>query len=180
MAIAHNGNLVNSEELRERLEKEGSIFQTTTDSELIAHLVARYGYNDLESSLKGVMPYLHGAYSFLFLTEDKLICMRDPHGVRPLSLGQWQGHYVLASESCAFDTIGAEFVRDVNPGEMIVIDREASKAYQSFPHTVRHFVYLNLSILPVPTVTLGGKTCIWCARSWAAALPANARRMPMW
>lgn len=133
MAVAHNGNLVNGEELRERLEKEGSIFQTTTDSELIAHLVARYGYSDLESSLKGVMPYLHGAYSFLFLTEDKLICMRDPYGIRPLSLGQWQGHHVLASESCAFDTIGAEFVRDVNPGEMIVIDESGLKSIPVLP-----------------------------------------------
>lgn len=133
LAVAHNGNLVNGEELRERLEKEGSIFQTTTDSELIAHLVARYGYHDLESSLKGVLPYLHGAYSFLFLTEDKLICVRDPHGVRPLSLGKWQGHYVLASESCAFDTIGAETVRDVQPGEMIVIDKEGLRSVPVLP-----------------------------------------------
>ncbi len=133
LAVAHNGNLVNGEELRERLEKEGSIFQTTTDSELIAHLVARYGYNDLELSLKGVLPYLHGAYSFLFLTEDKLICVRDPYGVRPLSLGKWQGHYVLASESCAFDTIGAEMVRDVNPGEMIVIDEEGLRSVPVLP-----------------------------------------------
>ncbi len=133
LAVAHNGNLVNGEELRERLEKEGSIFQTTTDSELIAHLVARYGYNDLESSLKGVLPYLHGAFSFLFLTEDKLICVRDPHGVRPLSLGKWQGYYVLASETCAFDTIGAEMVRDVLPGEMIVIDREGLRSVPVLP-----------------------------------------------
>lgn len=133
LAVAHNGNLVNGEELRERLEKEGSIFQTTTDSELIAHLVARYGYSDLESSLKGVLPYLHGAYSFLFLTEDKLICVRDPHGVRPLSLGKWQGYYVIASESCAFDTIGAEMIRDVQPGEMIIIDREGLRSVSVLP-----------------------------------------------
>ncbi len=157
MAIAHNGNLVNSEELRERLEKEGSIFQTTTDSELIAHLVARYGYNDLESSLKGVMPYLHGAYSFLFLTEDKLICMRDPHGVRPLSLGQWQGHYVLASESCAFDTIGAEFVRDVNPGEMIVIDHEGLKSIQVLPAHKTALCIFEYIYFARPDSNIGGE-----------------------
>jgi amidophosphoribosyltransferase len=133
LAVAHNGNLVNAAELRDRLEKEGSIFQTTTDSELITHLIARYGYNDLESSLKGVLPYLHGAYTFLFLTEDKLVGLRDPYGIRPLSLGRLNDHYVLASETCAFDTIGAEMIRDINPGEMVVITREGIKSTQILP-----------------------------------------------
>lgn len=157
LAVAHNGNLVNGEELRERLEKEGSIFQTTTDSELITHLVARYGYNDLESSLKSVMPYLHGAYSFLFLTEDKLIAVRDPFGVRPLSLGQWQGHYVLASESCAFDTIGAEFVRDVEPGEMIVIDREGLKSYPVLPIRRSALCIFEFIYFARPDSNIGGE-----------------------
>jgi amidophosphoribosyltransferase len=133
LAVAHNGNLVNAAELRDRLEKEGSIFQSTTDSELITHLIARYGYSDLESSLKGVLPYLHGAYSFLFLTEDRLVGLRDPYGVRPLSLGRWNDYYVLASETCAFDTIGAEMIRDINPGEMVVITREGIKSTQILP-----------------------------------------------
>lgn len=157
LAVAHNGNLVNGEELRERLEKEGSIFQTTTDSELITHLVARYGYHDLESSLKGVMPYLHGAYSFLFLTEDKLICVRDPYGVRPLSLGKWQDHYVLASESCAFDTIGATFVRDVNPGEMIVIDRDGVRSIPVLPTRRSALCIFEFIYFARPDSNIGGQ-----------------------
>lgn len=133
LAVAYNGNLINAPELREKLEAEGSIFQTMADSELIAHLVARSGQLDLESALQSVLPDLRGAYSFLFLTEDRLIGLRDPCAVRPLSLGRWRGHYVLASETCAFDTIGAEKVRDVQPGEMVVIDRDGLKSKQVMP-----------------------------------------------
>lgn len=133
LAIAHNGNLVNAAELRDELEKNGSIFQTTTDSELIAHLIARCGYSDLELSLKSVLPSLRGAYSFVFLTEDKLIGVRDPLGVRPLSLGRWNDFYVLASETCAFDTIGAEMVRDIEPGEMVTITKEGLKSSRFLP-----------------------------------------------
>lgn len=133
LAVVDNGNLVNASELRARLEQEGSIFQTTTDSELIAHLIARYGYGDLASSLKAVLPYLHGAYNFIFLTEDKLVGVRDPYGIRPFSLGRWKDYYVLASETCAFDTIGAEYIRDVNPGEMMIIDETGLKSQQILP-----------------------------------------------
>ncbi|HHT45889.1 MAG TPA: amidophosphoribosyltransferase [Firmicutes bacterium] len=133
LAVAHNGNLVNADELRGRLEKEGSIFQTTTDSELVMHLVARCGYRDLRTSLEAVLPVLRGAYSFVFLTEDSLVGVRDPFGVRPLSLGSWNGYYVLASETCAFDTIGAEIIRDVNPGEMVVINKNGLEGKQILP-----------------------------------------------
>jgi amidophosphoribosyltransferase len=133
LAVAHNGNIVNAGELRARLENEGSIFQTTTDSELVTHLIARYGADDLAASLKTVLPFLQGAYSFVFLTENKLVGLRDPHGIRPLSLGRWKGHYVLSSETCAFDTIGAEFVRDINPGEMVIITEEGLKSIQFLP-----------------------------------------------
>ncbi len=133
LAVAHNGNLVNGGELRSRLEKEGSIFQTTTDSELVTHLIARYGYHDLESSLKAVLPALQGAYAFVFLTADNLVGVRDPYGMRPLSLGRWNNFYVLASETCAFDTIGAETIRDINPGEMVIINREGLKSTQVMP-----------------------------------------------
>ncbi|MGI6328937.1 MAG: amidophosphoribosyltransferase [Dethiobacteria bacterium] len=133
LAVAHNGNLINGSELRDRLEKEGSIFQTTTDSELVTHLIARYGYHDLESSLKAVLPELQGAYSFVFLTEDSLVGVRDPLGMRPLSLGKWNNSYVLASETCAFDTIGAETIRDIKPGEMVIINREGIRSTQALP-----------------------------------------------
>ena len=115
------------------MEKEGSIFQTTTDSELVTHLIARYGYHDLESSLKAVLPELQGAYSFVFLTEDSLVGVRDPLGMRPLSLGKWNNSYVLASETCAFDTIGAETIRDIKPGELVIINREGIRSTQALP-----------------------------------------------
>ncbi|NMB35111.1 MAG: amidophosphoribosyltransferase [Firmicutes bacterium] len=133
LAVAYNGNLTNASELREKLEAEGSIFQTMTDSELIAHLVARSGRRDLESALQNVLPALRGAYSFIFLTEDRLIGLRDPYAVRPLSLGRWRGHLVLSSETCAFDTIGAEKIRDIQPGEMVVIGRDGLKSIQVMP-----------------------------------------------
>ncbi|MDO9534525.1 MAG: amidophosphoribosyltransferase [Bacillota bacterium] len=157
LAVAHNGNLINGVELRERLENEGSIFQTTTDSEVVTHLIARYGYNDLESSLKGVLPYLHGAYSFVFLNEDKLVGIRDPHGVRPLSLGILNGNYVLASETCAFDTIGAETIRDINPGEMVVISKEGIKSSQIMPSSSSALCIFEYIYLARPDSNIHGK-----------------------
>ncbi len=133
LAVVHNGNLVNALELREFLEDQGSIFQTTTDSELVAHLIARYGYRDLEASLTSALPHLHGAYNFLFLAENSLVGVRDPYGIHPLSLGKWKGHYVLASETCAFDTIGAEMIRDIEPGEMVIIDENGLTSRQALP-----------------------------------------------
>lgn len=127
LAIVHNGNLVNGRELRLSLEDEGSIFQATTDSEVIAHLIARSGEQDLVEALKKSLPRLRGAFTFVLMTPDKLIGLRDPHGVRPLSLGETAGGYVLASETCAFDTVGAEFVRDIEPGEMVVIDKKGPR-----------------------------------------------------
>jgi len=124
LAIVHNGNLVNGHELRHSLEEEGSIFQATTDSELIAHLVARSGEQEIVAALQKSLPRLRGAFTFILMTPDKLIGLRDPQGIRPLSLGETAGGYVLASETCAFDTVGAEFIRDIEPGEMVVIDKK--------------------------------------------------------
>ncbi len=124
IAISHNGNLVNGVKLRQSLEDKGSIFQTTTDSELIAHLIAREQDADIEEAITRAMPHLRGAYAFVIMTETSLIGLRDYYGIRPLSLGKMEGGgYVLASETCAFDTIGAEFIRDIQSGEMVVIDR---------------------------------------------------------
>lgn len=128
LAVAHNGNLVNGKSLRRELEEKGSIFQTTTDSELIAHLIARDDSNETEEAIANATPLLKGAYAFVLLTENSLIGLRDPNGIRPLSLGRVQGGYVLASETCAFDTIGAEFIREIQPGEMIVIDSHGMRS----------------------------------------------------
>ncbi|OLN28886.1 amidophosphoribosyltransferase [Desulfosporosinus metallidurans] len=124
MALAHNGNLTNALELREELGKNGAVFQTTIDSEVIINLVTRYRRDSLEDALVKTMMDLRGGYALVILAEDRLFGIRDPHGVRPLCIGKMGDRYCLASESCALDTIGAEFVRDVEPGEIVVIDEE--------------------------------------------------------
>jgi amidophosphoribosyltransferase len=138
IAIAHNGNLVNSRILRSRLEDAGSIFQTTVDSEILLHLIARPDRaqpekvrNVVGRLLRG-LPEIHGAYSLLFLTSsDQLIAARDPHGFRPLALGKLPGGaYAVASETCAFDLVGAEYMREVKPGELLVIDRRGLRSLQ--------------------------------------------------
>ncbi|GAB6171064.1 amidophosphoribosyltransferase [Paradesulfitobacterium aromaticivorans] len=124
MALAHNGNLTNAAELREELGKDGAVFQTTVDSEVIINLIARYRRGTLEDAVTKTMIDIKGAYALIVLAEDKLVGMRDPHGVRPLCIGKLGDYFCLASESCALDTIGAEFVRDVEPGEIVTIDEE--------------------------------------------------------
>lgn len=133
MALAHNGNLANAAELREELGKDGAVFQTTVDTEVIINLIARYFRGSVEDALVKTMLDLRGAYALVIMAENKLIGVRDPYGVRPLCIGQVDGHYCLASESCALDTIGAEFVRDVVPGEIITIDEEGLHARQGLP-----------------------------------------------
>ena len=122
LSICHNGNLVNPKQLRHELEGMGSIFQTTSDAEILAHLVKRSPHLGIVDSLKEALLQIKGGFAFLLLTQNQLIAIRDPNGIRPLSIGKLGGQYVLASETCAFDTIGARFIRDVAPGEMVVID----------------------------------------------------------
>lgn len=124
IALATNGNLVNAMPIKHQLERMGSIFQTTSDTEVIAHLIARSGYSDLREAVKEALRMVKGAYAFLIMTNDQLIAALDPHGIRPLVMGRLGDSYVFASESCAFDAIGAEYEREVEPGEMIVIDRD--------------------------------------------------------
>jgi amidophosphoribosyltransferase len=120
-ALAHNGNLTNTEVLRSRLLREGADVAECSDSELIAHLLARTGGATYLEKLRQVMPQLQGAYSLVILTPDSVIGVRDPHGIRPLSLGRLLGHWVIASETCAIETIGGEAVRDIKPGEVVII-----------------------------------------------------------
>ena len=133
IAVAHNGNLVNAAHLRNELERQGSIFQSTSDTEVILHLIARSPYPDLEDAITHALKQVEGAYSLVFLTRDRLVAVRDPRGFRPLSLGQVEGAWCVASESCAFDLIGARFVRDVAPGEMVVIDARGVRSLSPFP-----------------------------------------------
>ncbi|NLZ92604.1 MAG: amidophosphoribosyltransferase [Firmicutes bacterium] len=136
LAIAHNGNLINSRQLRSQLESKGSIFQATTDSEIIAHLIARSGETEIVQAIKKSLPYLRGAYTYIIMTPEKLVGIRDPYGIRPLSLGKMANGYVLSSETCAFDTVGAEFVRDIEPGELIIIDENGLHS-ERFAPTMR-------------------------------------------
>jgi amidophosphoribosyltransferase len=121
LAIAHNGNLTNVQTLRKRMEQEGSIFQTTTDSEIVLHLIARSSKPTLPERFAEAVGQVEGALTCLILTEDMIIGYRDPSGVRPLSLGYLDGMYLLASETCAFDLLGAHWIRDVDPGEMVLL-----------------------------------------------------------
>lgn len=124
IALAHNGNLVNSIELRQELEKQGSKFATTSDSEIILHLIAHSKKDCIEEAIMEAMQYIKGAYSLLILTNDKILAIRDPHGFRPLSLGMLNNTYIIASETCAFDLLNAKYIRDIEPGEILIISDE--------------------------------------------------------
>ena len=132
IAIAHNGNLTNAQNLRDELEAYGSIFQSTMDTEVIVHLIALSQAVHLEDRIAAALRRVEGAYSLVFLTEDKLIGARDPNGFRPLVLGKLGDAYVLASETCAFDLIEAEYIREIAPGEVIIIDQEGMRSFHPF------------------------------------------------
>src|SRR5262245_41343217 len=121
VALVHNGNLINAYSLRDRLEQQGAIFQSTSDSEVILRLLARSEGDNLLDALGETLSQIQGAFSLLLLTENSLVGVRDPNGFRPLNLGKLNGSYVLASETCAFDLIGASYVREVEPGEIVMI-----------------------------------------------------------
>ncbi|BDV43216.1 amidophosphoribosyltransferase [Geotalea uraniireducens] len=123
IAVAHNGNLVNAQIIKDELEAWGSIFQTTMDTEIIIHLLATSKQNSLEDRIVDALSRVKGAYCLLFLTETRMVAARDPHGFRPLCLGKLGDSWVVASESCALDLIEAEFIREIEPGEIVVIDK---------------------------------------------------------
>ncbi|MBU3203499.1 amidophosphoribosyltransferase [Clostridium algidicarnis] len=124
MAIAHNGNLVNAEVIKELLEDGGNIFQTSIDSEVVLSLIARAYKKGIGKAVISAVQAIKGSFAMVILTEDKLIGVRDPNGIRPLCLGKLEDSYILSSESCAFDTVGAEFVRDIRPGEIVIIGED--------------------------------------------------------
>ena len=133
IAIAHNGNLVNARELRDRLVRDGSIFQTSSDTEVVLHLYARSREHTVEDALVESIRQVSGAFSFVLLTKDRLIAARDPHGFRPLALGRLGDAYIVCSETCALDLIGATYVRDVEPGELLVISNGGMRSMRAFP-----------------------------------------------
>ena len=139
LAIVHNGNLVNAVDLREELEKNGAIFQTTIDSEVIAYLVAkeRVTSRSVEEAVAKAMQYIKGAYSLLVMSPRKITAARDPFGFKPLCLGKRDDTYVVASETCALDTVGAEFIRDLEPGEIITITEDGVKSNRQYCNMVK-------------------------------------------
>lgn len=132
LAVGHNGNIVNASILRAELEARGSIFQSTSDTEVISHLIATSREGHFYGRLVDALRQIKGAYSFVFLTEGSLVAVRDPHGFRPLSLGKHKDAYVVASETCALDLIDAEYIRDIEPGEILVIDRNGLASHKPF------------------------------------------------
>ncbi len=133
LALGHNGNLTNALEVRRRLEHRGSIFQSTSDTEVIVHLIARSSSRNLSGAIADALNQVEGAYSLLLLTRDEIYAIRDPRGFRPLCLGRLNGAWVAASETCAFDLIDAEYVREVEPGEMVRISRSGLESIRFAP-----------------------------------------------
>lgn len=156
LALATNGNLVNAGRLREELEKNGSIFQTTSDTEVIAHLIARSKADSFEEAVKEALNQLVGAYALLILTNKQLIVAQDPHSLRPLSMGKLGSAYVFSSETCAFDVIGAEFVRDVEPGEMILFDEQGMRVTRFAEKTERAVCSFEYIYFARPDSDIGG------------------------
>jgi amidophosphoribosyltransferase len=173
VAVAHNGNLVDAAEVRARLESDGSIFQGTGDSEILLHLVARSREPDLPSRIADALRSVHGAYALAFLSESALIAVRDPHGIRPLSLGRHKKNgWVVASETCAFELIEAEFIRDIEPGEMLVIDREGARSLRPFLTEEARRCVFEWIYFARPDSTIAGQ-------SVSSAREAMGRRLAM-
>ena len=148
IAISHNGNLVNADALRNELVSHGSIFQSGSDTEVVLHLFARSKARHVEDAIVDSVTQVQGAFSFLMLTKDRLIAVRDPHGFRPLALGQLDGAFVVCSETCAMDLIGASYVRDIEPGEVLVISAGGLRSIKPFgtsplAHCVFEHVYFS-------------------------------------
>ena len=156
IAMCHNGNIVNAPELRRELEKKGSIFQSTSDTEVLIHLVARSKARSMKERLAEAVSRLAGGFSLLVLGETRLVGMRDRNGIRPLVLGQLDGSWVLASETCAFDLIGATYVRDIEPGEMVVIDENGIESLHPLDNCEAKFCVFEYVYFARPDSTLEG------------------------
>ena len=158
-AVAHNGNLTNAAQLRDDLESRGLVFQTTVDSEIIIMMLAQPSIGGVENTLVQTFRRLEGAYSLIVMTEKEMIGARDPFGFRPLCIGRLNGAYVLSSESVALDQIQAEFIRDVEPGEIVIINEKGLVSVQAFPsHQRRAFCIFEYVYFARPDSVLGGRS----------------------
>ncbi len=176
MAIAHNGNLINADVLRDELERKGSIFQTTADSEIILHLLAQPSANG--GNVLAALRRIEGAFSLLIMSERELIAVRDPFGWRPLSLGKLDGAYVISSETCAFDLIHAEFIREIEPGEVLIVDENGLRSERPFQPQQPAFCMFEYVYFARPDSMIGGvnvgKVRMEMGRELARKFPVEA------
>ena len=165
IACAHNGNLTNGRDLRKKLVKKGSIFQSTTDTEAFIHLIAQSEETLVVKKIIDALYQMEGAYSLGVLTNKKLIGIRDPVGIRPLVLGDLNGSKIIASETCALDIIGAKFIRDVENGEIIVIDENGIKSFKPFKQSKARLDIFEYIYFARPDSIVGGKNVYECRKS---------------
>jgi amidophosphoribosyltransferase len=170
LAIAHNGNLVNAWELKNKLEARGSIFQSTMDSEIFVHLIARSKKAGYMEKTVQALSQARGAYSLVLLTENALIGARDPRGFRPLCLGQLNGSFVLASETCALDLVQAQYVRDVNPGEVVLINKRGLHSEHPFPQAKPAFCIFEYIYFARPDSNIFGENVYLVRKKLGARL----------
>ena len=193
IAVGHNGNFVNARELRDELVRAGSIFQTTSDTEVVLHLYARSKAPSVEEALVESISQVSGAFSMVMLTKNRLIAARDPHGFRPLALGRLGDAWIVCSETCALDLIGATYVREVEPGELVIISDGGLRSIKPYPpaplaHCVFEHVYfarpdsyvfgqsvneVRTIVRPQPRRRVSRLPPTWSCRS---PTPASARR----
>ncbi|ADE38894.1 amidophosphoribosyltransferase [Candidatus Puniceispirillum marinum] len=173
-ALAHNGNLTNAARLRASLVETGSLFQSSTDTEIIVHLVARSHQQGVSNRLIDALKQIEGAYSLVCIADDMLIGVRDPHGVRPLVLGKRDDAYVLSSETCGLDIVGAEFVRDLLPGEMVVIDKTGITSIMPFQEQPSRFCIFEYIYFARPDSILEGRGVYHARKSIGAELATES------
>jgi len=174
MAIAHNGNLVNARPLKNRLEAQGSIFQSTMDSEVFVHLIARSRRKGYQDRTIQALSQVRGAYSLILLTENGLIGARDPHGFRPLCLGKLNGSFVLASETCALDLVQAKYINDIQPGEVVMIDKHGLHSEKPFPKVKPSFCIFEYIYFARPDSNIFGENVYLVRKKLGARLAEEA------
>jgi amidophosphoribosyltransferase len=156
LALAHNGNLVNADSMKDILEDSGVIFQTSTDTEVVANMLARNFNGDIIKSIKNVMEIIKGAFAFVLMTEKELVGVRDHFGLRPLCLGKRPEGYILASESCAISAMGGEFVRDIDPGEIVIINENGVESIKSTKYAQKKSCIFEYVYFARPDSTIDG------------------------
>ncbi len=174
-AVAHNGNITNAHALKNELEQAGSIFQSTMDSEIFLHLFVKNLKSGFEHALVETVSRLEGAFSFIMLTsKGEIIGVKDPHGFRPLCLGKINGNYVLASETCAFDLVEAEFIREINPGEIVIISADGIKSIQTPAAPNRAFCIFEFIYFARPDSTIYGQNVYQTRKAHGRCLALEA------